>query len=129
MLKPLHPFIKTPGGGIDPVALGEQRGRLPEDMRLTAATYLRSCPVFLAWMEYTRDVLEGRFAVAGGSGVKCDGVYYWRSDAADYVEAYGIGFDPDFLRHVQAKQWRPPVFDKPTYLTIFTELQQRLVGD
>ncbi|GAA1576687.1 hypothetical protein GCM10009804_36640 [Kribbella hippodromi] len=54
------------------------------------AGYLAGCPLFLAWMEYTTDLIGGRFGVSGGSAIASDGVYYWRLDAAEYVREYGI---------------------------------------
>jgi hypothetical protein len=60
-------------------------------------------------MEYTEDVLEHRFTVAGGSGVRSDGHYYWRSDAADYVEKYGIEVPPDAISWMRSNNWVAPV--------------------
>ena len=37
----------------------------PKAMRDDIAHYLRSCPIFLAWMEYTTDVIDDRFGVSG----------------------------------------------------------------
>jgi hypothetical protein len=36
-----------------------------------------------------------------------DGRYYWRLDTADYVEHYGVGLLPEFLRAVDASGGRP----------------------
>jgi hypothetical protein len=81
-------------------------GRLGADLRTHVARYLRSGTLVIALMEYTEDVLEGRFGVSGGSGVMTDGVYYWRCDAAEYVETHGIGLDQPVLDHMARAGWQ-----------------------
>ncbi|MFJ8494020.1 hypothetical protein ACIRBZ_37600 [Streptomyces sp. NPDC094038] len=41
-----------------------------------------------------------------------DGRFFWRLDAADYVEHYGIGLPEEFLFHGAARQWVPPVLTR-----------------
>ncbi|QNS08652.1 hypothetical protein IAG42_11245 [Streptomyces xanthii] len=62
----------------------------------------------LAIMEYTTDILEDRFGTSGGSGILTDGTYYWRGDAADYVETYGVSPGDAFIRHVDDRNGEPP---------------------
>lgn len=59
-------------------------------------------------MEYTVDVLDQRFGVSGGSAILTDGHYYWRRDAAEYIEEYGIGIEPSAIAWMSAKNWTVP---------------------
>lgn len=87
---------------------GELEGRigaLDPDTRAKCGAFLRGGTLILAFMEQTRDVIEGRFTVSGGSAIRSDGTYYWRQDAANYVEGYGLALDDEFLRHCEACGW------------------------
>ncbi|URN14812.1 MULTISPECIES: hypothetical protein [Streptomyces] len=81
---------------------------IPKGERAAIGAYLRDAPVILALMGYTEDVLEGRFAVTGGSAIHSDGTWFWRRDTAEYVETYGTGLPEDFLRAGRAAQWSTP---------------------
>lgn len=104
-------------------------GKLSEDECPLIARYLRAGTIVFAIMEWTsdvigafpkpcreklqpgarlRDVVGGRFDVAGGSGILTDGTYYWRLDTADYVEHYGTGLPDEFLRHGRSLGWMAP---------------------
>lgn len=72
------------------------------------ADYLRGGRIVFAIMEHTEDVLGGSFRTPGGSAIQTDGIYYWRSDAADYVERYGIGLPIEFLGRARGLDWRAP---------------------
>ncbi|MEU7278762.1 hypothetical protein AB0A69_08310 [Streptomyces sp. NPDC045431] len=87
--------------------LAEGGGAIPEDERGAIGAYLRNAPVIIALMGYTEDVLEGRFAVTGGSAILSDGTWFWRRDAAEYVETYGTSLPEDFLRGGRATRWSP----------------------
>ena len=73
-------------------------------------------------MEYTRDVLGSRFETPGGSGVFSDGVFFWRGDAAQYIEYYGIGIPAEAIEHMKSVQWCAPQFSREEYLRIDAEL-------
>jgi hypothetical protein len=80
---------------------------LPE-IRSLAAAYLRRGTGVIDLMEYTSDVLsEDSFHIAGGSSLTTDGKYYWRPDAAEYVELYGVAIDPGALAHMEEQNWTP----------------------
>ncbi|WP_155848951.1 hypothetical protein [Amycolatopsis vancoresmycina] len=120
MPEPLGVF--GPGGdtpfGLEPGLLRPLVGRLDGDLRKQVARYLRNGTVVIALMEYTEDVLEGRFGVSGGSGVMTDGAYYWRCDAAQYVETYGIGLDQSIVDHMERAGWQAPPVSPATLLRI-----------
>lgn len=86
-------------------------GELPEQERPLIANYLRSGAIVFALMESSHDILKDAFRVAGGSAVLTDGTYYWRLDAADYVERYGIGLPEEFLSYGRRLQWLAPRTD------------------
>jgi len=96
---------------------------LPEGQRASIAGYLRAGAVVFAIMEYTRDVLNGTFGVSGGSALLTDGVYYWRGDAADYVERYGIALPDEFLRHGRALRWLPRSMAEEDILGVYQYLE------
>lgn len=80
---------------------------LDKSDRKLVATYLRKGSVVLAIMEYTTDILNAKFGTSGGSGILTDGKYFWRGDAADYVETYGISPGEDFILHVYEQEGEP----------------------
>ena len=98
---PLVPFGSA--NRLDGDSLVKLRGSILPGSRHEIPNYLRNCSLILAWMEYTRDQIGDQFGVSGGSAIMSDGVYYWRLDAADYVETYGIALPPDFLLRGQAR--------------------------
>jgi tRNA U34 5-carboxymethylaminomethyl modifying GTPase MnmE/TrmE len=98
--------------------LEAQVAQLPDHERSLIAKYLRSGAIVFALMESTRDILHDEFRVAGGSAVLTDGTYYWRLDAADYVERYGIGLPEEFLSHGRSLRWLVPHTDAEEVLRI-----------
>jgi hypothetical protein len=93
-------------------------GEVPPEDRPKIAHYLRTAPVVLAFMSYTEDVLEGAFGVSGGSGVASDGRYYWRRDAAEYVEHYGTGLPVEFRLRGESMGWKTPVLTEKEVLEV-----------
>ncbi|MFV0460776.1 MAG: hypothetical protein ACK5MT_18630 [Actinomycetales bacterium] len=90
------------------------------------AAYLRSGTLVLALMEYTTDVVGDAFGVPGGSGIQTDGTYYWRVDAAEYVEHYGVGLDEEFLAWMEHHAWRAPTVPPADLADIDAQLFERL---
>lgn len=78
---------------------------IPPGERARIAEYLRNAPVIIALMGYSEDVLEGRFSVTGGSAILSDGTYFWRRDAAEYVENYGTGLPSEFMQTGHERNW------------------------
>ena len=116
VVRPLGVF--APDGSRRPVAtraiLRGLAGGLPQELRGRVVDYLGAGTGIVPFMEYTRDILEGRFGVSGGSALMSDGVYYWRDDAKDYIREYGIGLPQECLQHMAAQGWRPPALDEAT---------------
>jgi hypothetical protein len=83
-------------------------GTVQPDERSMLASYLRRGAVILAIMEYTTDIIGGKFGTSGGSGIISDGVFYWRGDAANYVEHYGVAPDEEFIKWARDNNWEPP---------------------
>jgi hypothetical protein len=112
IVEPLGVFGPTREAPVMKAAtLRQLRDGLDPGLRASVAAYLKSGAVILAFMEYTTDLLEGRFGVSGGSGVLSDGVYYWRRDAAEYVGEYGIMLPPPVLEHMVRQNWTVPALD------------------
>jgi hypothetical protein len=103
--------------------------RIDQEVEARLLPYLQACPVFLAWMEYTRDLIGDRFGVEGGSAIASDGVYYWRLDAVDYIREYDIAVPDEVVAHCESRDWRPPEFSRPEYLAIYQRLEQMLVPE
>jgi hypothetical protein len=109
---------------LDPAKLEDLRGSLDSATRLLVAKYLLSGTIILALMEYTPDVLENSFGVSGGSGVLSDGTYYWRRDAAEYVQNYDIDVGSTAVEHMREQSWVAPSVTRDTikgideYLTL-----------
>lgn len=81
-------------------------GALDHDEAMRIAAYLRDGELVLAIMEQTVDVLGSQFSTAGGSGIQTDGRFFWRVDAADYVEQYNILVPTDFLDLGRSISWK-----------------------
>jgi hypothetical protein len=79
-------------------------------------------------MEYTRDVIDDKFGVSGGSAILTDGAFYWRRDAAEYVDHYGIALLDAFLVHGRGLLWIPPVLTRERVLEIDQDLFRRFSG-
>jgi hypothetical protein len=115
-LRPLGILAPEPGSNLWPTTqLAEFIGLVDVSLRDQVAAYLESCPLFLAWMEHTTDVIGGKFGVSGGSGIVSDGEYYWRLDAAQYVREYGLGIPSQALDHMASHKWEPPTFADQEY--------------
>lgn len=130
IVQPLGVFGPTRDApAVTAIALMPLREGLNPELRARVASYLSAGTVVLAFMEYTTDLLEGRFGVSGDSGVLSDGVYYWRRDAVEYVTEYCIDLPPDALEHMRSQDWAPPVMDDQALMKIdyylFTELSAR----
>ena len=109
-----------------PAQLATTPRTMPGDEREPVLAYLRACPIFLAWMGFSKDVIENRFEVAGGSAIASDGVYYWRVDAVDYIGEYGIAIPEAAVEHMRAKDWRPDAIGREEYLDLFDSLMALL---
>ena len=99
-------------------SLDARRGEIEDAERSAIAAYLRGGAIVFAMMEWTNDVLEGAFDLAGGSAVLTDGRYYWRRDSAEYVERYGIGLPDEFLQRGRNAEWSLPTVERDALLLI-----------
>lgn len=100
---------------------------LSNELRARVVDYLDSCPVAVPWMGYTRDELGDRFYVPAGAAIKTDGAYYWRVDAARYIEEYGILIPEAAIDHFARSGWSPPNLDDATLIAIESEID-RITG-
>jgi hypothetical protein len=69
-------------------------------------------------MEHSTDVLNGAFEVPGGSGIRSDGTFYWRQDAACYVEVYRLGVPSQFVEHCKAAGFKAPALSSPEVIEV-----------
>lgn len=99
-------------------SLEAHRGEIADAERPAIAAYLRGGAIVFAIMEWTNDVLESAFDLAGGSAVLTDGKYYWRRDSAEYVERYGIGLPEQFLVLGRSLGWSVPKVERNQLLLI-----------
>lgn len=81
--------------------------------------------MILPYMEYTTDQIGHLFGVSGGSAILSDGTFYWRLDAAEYVEFYGIALPREFLVHGQNRNWKVRDLDPQEYAAVEHELARR----
>ncbi len=86
--------------------------------RTVIGSYLRNCPVIIALMGYSEDVLGDEFLVTGGTAILSDGVFFWRRDAAEYVETYGTGLPEDFLLRGRKEGWQVPILSRDELIDI-----------
>lgn len=107
-------------------ALLELVGTVPEQLRRPVAEHLRGAKMVVALMGYTRDVIDGRFGVTGGSSLMSDGTYYWPLETADYVEEYGVALPEEAIEHMRAHRWVPPDLDEATDLRVYRYLRSEL---
>jgi len=83
-------------------------GAIPEQERGKIAEYLRSGTPIIALMGFSEDVLGNKFSRSGGPAIMSDGRFFWRLDAADYVEHYGIELPEEFISHGNSLRWISP---------------------
>jgi len=98
-------------------------GAIDEADRPRLAVYLRGGTHIFAFMEWTRDVLGDAFHTPGGSGIRSDGTYYWRGDAADYVEHYGIALPAEFVEHARNLDWQAGPLSHERMIEVNDELE------
>ena len=82
------------------------------ETRKLVAAYLRAGQSVLAFMAYSRDVIADKFGVSGGPAIWTDGVYFYRHEAAEYIETYGIGIPADAITLMSLSDWKPPKFQQ-----------------
>ena len=70
-LIPLSPFASIPGRRWTAPPLSPNK--YDPDTLERLIRYLENCPMILAWMGYTEDLIGGRFNIAGGSATMSDG--------------------------------------------------------
>jgi hypothetical protein len=107
-------------------------GEIPKSERTRISSYLSSGTPILALMGYSSDILDGKFEMAGGMGIMSDGVYFWRQDAAKYVEFYGTALDPQFLTRAEDLNWTAPVITQQEVIELdrylFAYFNGRVIG-
>jgi hypothetical protein len=114
-------FAPLARGHVEPLV-----DALDQDLRQGVASYLRSGAIVFALMEYTEDILGGRFGVSGGSGIATDGTYFWRQDAAAYVETYGVAIDAEAVALMRTRGWTAPLLSSDEVLAIDDSLSKQL---
>ncbi|MFH9089866.1 hypothetical protein [Streptomyces sp. NPDC017673] len=98
-------------------------GEIPKEERKAIVEYLRSGTPIIALMGFSEDILGNKFSRAGGTALMSDGRFFWRLDAADYVEHYGIGLPEEFIAYGIARQWIAPTLSRDEVV----EVDDRLV--
>lgn len=122
-LAPAFPGDPYTGENID------RSSTMSFELRIRVAGYLAKCPTYVHWMEYTRDVIGGKFGVPGGSGIVSDATYYWRLDAVEYVTEYGIPVPDDALRHFESLDWEPPELSAEESDALYAQIEQMFVAE
>ncbi|GAA3017588.1 hypothetical protein [Streptomyces fulvorobeus] len=92
--------------------LRQQTGAIPKGERSKVAAYLRSGTPIIALMGFSEDILGDKFSRPGGTAIMSDGRFFWRFDAADYVEHYGIALPEQFMSHGNSQQWNPTALSR-----------------
>ncbi|NEA46713.1 hypothetical protein [Streptomyces sp. SID10815] len=109
--------------------LGHLVGTIPMEERGKVAGYLRSGTPIIALMGLSKNILGNKFSCSGGTAITSDGRFFWRLDAADYVEHYGIELPEEFIVHSTARQWIAPVLSRDEVIDVDNRLGQlRRVG-
>ena len=98
--------------------LRRRAGEIPDGEREKIAEYLRSGTPVIALMGFSEDVLGSKFSRSGGTAIMSDGRFFWRLDAADYVEHYGIGLPEEFIAHGTARQWIAPTLSRDEVIDV-----------
>ncbi|MFE2534955.1 hypothetical protein [Streptomyces sp. NPDC059371] len=92
--------------------LRQRVGAIPKEERARIVEYLRSGTPIIALMGFSEDVLGNKFSRPGGTAIMSDGRFFWRLDAADYVQHYGIELPEEFIAHGDARQWAPTALSR-----------------
>ena len=78
----------------------------PDEDRIVA--YLEESPTMLWSPTLVYDVLRPEVDI-GTETIKTDGVWEWPADLAYYVRRYHVAMEPEFVAHMRARGWSPPL--------------------
>ncbi|MBB5912855.1 hypothetical protein BJY24_001722 [Nocardia transvalensis] len=70
--------------------------------------YLRTAPAVFDVLDVLVDVVNGTDRIMSASSLRSDGVWIWRVDSIHYLSHYELDIPDSFLRHVRARDYRPP---------------------
>lgn len=121
-IRPLIPFADLPGKHWSAPPLSKEPH--DADTLQKIINYLDNATLVYPWMEYTEDLIGGKFGVPGGSGTMSDGVYYWRYEAVEYLKHYQIQIPPEAVQYFESKNWVPLSLDSKS--DDFKELKKAL---
>lgn len=124
---PLGVLAPVPGEVWPPEDFSSHVNSIPDSLRDPVARYLDNCPIFLAWMGVSYDVIGEKFVVPGGVAISSDGEFYWRYDASEYVRVYGISPPEEAIKLMISRRWIPPQFDDDEFSRTFDVLMD-MVG-
>lgn len=106
---PLKPFgTMVPNVEEYRRVLESLRGGLEANLRSAVSRYLRTASCVISMVKSSSDILNPRLVYERGNDFLSDGYYFWRRDAAEYIDNYRIGLDREAITHMQANGWRPP---------------------
>ncbi|AJM76960.1 hypothetical protein [Rathayibacter toxicus] len=84
--------------------------RLPVGEKSVVCDYLDRGVALFEWMEPSIDLLEARFEIPAGRGMKTDGRFYWRADAAAYVNYHDVDISDKLLTWIKSSPQRKIAF-------------------
>lgn len=100
-------FSEFFSGGTGSGSIRDAARPAPAEHEAAVAAYLRSGRLVLDVMEKSPDVIDGREVRETGS-LLTDGSWYWREDLAHYIEAHHVVLRSEFMRFLEARQFRGP---------------------
>lgn len=84
----------------------------PQENEEKIVAYLHNS-ICLGWrMGFKADALDPSSKVALFAHPYTDGMYYWTSHLAHYVEKYHLRLPADFVAHMASRDWKPPTRDQ-----------------
>jgi hypothetical protein len=116
----------VPGDPSGP-SLEESRDKLPQELRLLAAQYLRGGSIWATSGKLVDDWFDGTRGIAFLE-VRTDGMWLWPSYYAYYVEKYGVDVPQEFLDHMATQDWIAPELPEAKMREVVEQIHKQFGG-
>ena len=101
-------FRELPHGRADGPSLRAAVGDRAGPDELAIVRYLRNGAVLAVSGSAVPDVLSADHELIDSLHLHTDGLWFWYSDLAHYVERYHVALDEEFVEHARRRNFTPP---------------------
>lgn len=105
-LKPVGNYREFAHGDPNGKSLRDHLSKAEQVNEEKIITYLKSGYVVAVAACLVKDVLDESTKLPGGLCAQTDFVWSWYSDLAYYVKTYHLKLPKEFIKHIEAKNWK-----------------------